>query len=220
MVPSVKALLLFLQEVLLKRAADLVEALYGMPHNNQVGHGASPTASRPGMTLTLEAQLAWVWYGLPGHTCPLKRLMGLGGLCPFGSSRRALRQEMTSQCWEPEAGGLVPGKPTLQSVQWTLGADWGQSLWAWTCFSDSESRAFHAAWPGACRGPLGSESRNGMDGVFSRSPKGGSFPLKRSLLFQSGPRDSGTLPLVAQQGPVEGQGLCSRGGGGGGLAWP
>ena len=24
------------QEVLLKRAADLVEALYGMPHNNQV----------------------------------------------------------------------------------------------------------------------------------------------------------------------------------------
>lgn len=25
------------QEVLLKRAADLVEALYGMPHNNQVG---------------------------------------------------------------------------------------------------------------------------------------------------------------------------------------
>lgn len=25
-----------LQEVILKRAADLVEALYGMPHNNQV----------------------------------------------------------------------------------------------------------------------------------------------------------------------------------------
>lgn len=38
--PSLKALLLFLQEVLLKRAADLVEALYGMPHNNQVGDGA------------------------------------------------------------------------------------------------------------------------------------------------------------------------------------
>ena len=53
-----KALLLFLQEVLLKRAADLVEALYGMPHNNQVGYGASPAASRPGMTLTLEAQLS------------------------------------------------------------------------------------------------------------------------------------------------------------------
>lgn len=32
--------LLFLQEVLLKRAADLVEALYGMPHNNQVGDGS------------------------------------------------------------------------------------------------------------------------------------------------------------------------------------
>ena len=30
-------LLFLLQEVLLKRAADLVEALYGMPHNNQVG---------------------------------------------------------------------------------------------------------------------------------------------------------------------------------------
>lgn len=30
------------QEVLLKRAADLVEALYGMPHNNQVCH-APPT---------------------------------------------------------------------------------------------------------------------------------------------------------------------------------
>lgn len=26
----------YFQEVLLKRAADLVEALYGMPHNNQV----------------------------------------------------------------------------------------------------------------------------------------------------------------------------------------
>lgn len=25
-----------IQEVILKRAADLVEALYGMPHNNQV----------------------------------------------------------------------------------------------------------------------------------------------------------------------------------------
>lgn len=33
---SALASLLFLQEVLLKRAADLVEALYGMPHNNQV----------------------------------------------------------------------------------------------------------------------------------------------------------------------------------------
>lgn len=29
-------LLLSQQEVILKRAADLVEALYGMPHNNQV----------------------------------------------------------------------------------------------------------------------------------------------------------------------------------------
>lgn len=28
--------LLILQEMLLKRAADLVEALYGTPHNNQV----------------------------------------------------------------------------------------------------------------------------------------------------------------------------------------
>lgn len=28
--------IVFFQEVLLKRAADLVEALYGMPHNNQV----------------------------------------------------------------------------------------------------------------------------------------------------------------------------------------
>lgn len=29
------------QEVLLKRAADLVEALYGLPHNNQVrGHAS------------------------------------------------------------------------------------------------------------------------------------------------------------------------------------
>lgn len=30
-----------LQEVLLKRAADLVEALYGMPHNNQVQTNAN-----------------------------------------------------------------------------------------------------------------------------------------------------------------------------------
>jgi hypothetical protein len=29
------------QEVLLKRAADLVEALYGMPHNNQVRQDTS-----------------------------------------------------------------------------------------------------------------------------------------------------------------------------------
>ena len=55
---------------------------------------------------------------------------------------------MTSQRQEPEAGGLVPGKPALQSVPWTLGADCGRFLWAWTCFSDPESRAFHAARPG------------------------------------------------------------------------
>lgn len=30
------------QEVLLKRAADLVEALYGMPHNNQVMSDTCP----------------------------------------------------------------------------------------------------------------------------------------------------------------------------------
>lgn len=37
------------QEVLLKRAADLVEALYGMPHNNQVRiHAVAPsTLKRP-----------------------------------------------------------------------------------------------------------------------------------------------------------------------------
>lgn len=42
--------LLSLQEVLLKRAADLVEALYGMPHNNQVGGAAArqPLPARPG----------------------------------------------------------------------------------------------------------------------------------------------------------------------------
>lgn len=36
--PSLKGLYLLFswQEVILKRAADLVEALYGMPHNNQV----------------------------------------------------------------------------------------------------------------------------------------------------------------------------------------
>ena len=33
------------QEVLLKRAADLVEALYGMPHNNQVRIHAAASAS-------------------------------------------------------------------------------------------------------------------------------------------------------------------------------
>lgn len=59
-----------------------------------------------------------------------------------------------------------------------------------------------------------------MDGVFSRSPEGGSLLFRRSLLFQCGLRDGGTLSLVAQQGPVEGLGLCSRGGGGVGLAWP
>lgn len=34
------------QEVLLKRAADLVEALYGMPHNNQVSGGAGVGGAR------------------------------------------------------------------------------------------------------------------------------------------------------------------------------
>lgn len=34
-----------MQEVILKRAADLVEALYGMPHNNQV-RGGGPRGVR------------------------------------------------------------------------------------------------------------------------------------------------------------------------------
>lgn len=86
-----------------------MEALYGMPHNNQVGCGASPAASRPGMALTLEAQLAWVWHGLPGHTRPLRRLMGLGGLCPFGSSCRAPREEMTIRAGKQRQEGLLQG---------------------------------------------------------------------------------------------------------------
>lgn len=32
----ISSFLFFFQEMLLKRAADLVEALYGTPHNNQV----------------------------------------------------------------------------------------------------------------------------------------------------------------------------------------
>lgn len=39
-------LLFCLQEMLLKRAADLVEALYGTPHNNQV---RAPLFFIPGM---------------------------------------------------------------------------------------------------------------------------------------------------------------------------
>lgn len=37
------------QEIILKRAADLAEALYSMPRNNQLGLGAprSPPASMP-----------------------------------------------------------------------------------------------------------------------------------------------------------------------------
>lgn len=34
--PNIYSSCFLYQEVLLKRAADLVEALYGMPHNNQV----------------------------------------------------------------------------------------------------------------------------------------------------------------------------------------
>uniref|UniRef100_A0A3B4A0C6 Transcription factor COE1 n=1 Tax=Periophthalmus magnuspinnatus TaxID=409849 RepID=A0A3B4A0C6_9GOBI len=45
------------KEVILKRAADLVEALYGMPHNNQV----SPRI-----------------HGERGRSCPLHQLTGLG----------------------------------------------------------------------------------------------------------------------------------------------
>lgn len=48
--------LLFLsvaQEVILKRAADLVEALYGLPHNNQV----SPLST----ALSVSLPLSWGW---------------------------------------------------------------------------------------------------------------------------------------------------------------
>lgn len=78
--------LLFLQEVLLKRAADLVEALYGMPHNNQVGDGSlthRPPPPPPRVTTTLDGQLAWVQRGLPGHTWPPERPMGGASVRPF-----------------------------------------------------------------------------------------------------------------------------------------
>lgn len=47
-VPPAVTAFLFFQEVLLKRAADLVEALYGMPHNNQVGGQRTPPPRGPG----------------------------------------------------------------------------------------------------------------------------------------------------------------------------
>lgn len=72
--------LLLLQEVLLKRAADLVEALYGMPHNNQVGDDsrcASPSRQQwaglvgaMGTGLVLTAHLAGTW-PCHGPTCVL-----------------------------------------------------------------------------------------------------------------------------------------------------
>lgn len=42
--PNIDSLWFPHQEVLLKRAADLVEALYGMPHNNQVRIHAAASA--------------------------------------------------------------------------------------------------------------------------------------------------------------------------------
>ncbi|CAG10132.1 unnamed protein product [Tetraodon nigroviridis] len=55
------------KEVILKRAADLVEALYGMPHNNQLSHRAPPWPHRPACPPTAAAppasspslQLTW-----------------------------------------------------------------------------------------------------------------------------------------------------------------
>lgn len=63
--------LLSLQEVLLKRAADLVEALYGMPHNNQVG-GAAARQPLPGLAGGPARLAPQAGAGaLPLHTCPL-----------------------------------------------------------------------------------------------------------------------------------------------------
>ena len=77
--------LLLLQEVLLKRAADLVEALYGMPHNNQVSYTpdglVTPTVPRtlqPGLAgLTVPRTLQ---PGLAGITVPRTLQPGLAGI--------------------------------------------------------------------------------------------------------------------------------------------
>lgn len=89
--------MLFLQEVLLKRAADLVEALYGMPHNNQVGR--STGRGRGGGRAPC---------GLSGRA----RTCSESDLRKPPTSRRVLREETTGQC--REAGRRSPST----AVRW------------------------------------------------------------------------------------------------------
>uniref|UniRef100_H9H917 Transcription factor COE helix-loop-helix domain-containing protein n=1 Tax=Monodelphis domestica TaxID=13616 RepID=H9H917_MONDO len=68
------------REVLLKRAADLVEALYGMPHNNQVSHSCPFYAS------------TWVppryrWH-LPPTACLLALDLGRVGVIRLSAAER------------------------------------------------------------------------------------------------------------------------------------
>lgn len=65
------------QEVLLKRAADLVEALYGMPHNNQVRvHTANlsmlvPLLSKKQFSITKGYFYHYIWNNVGYVHCEL-----------------------------------------------------------------------------------------------------------------------------------------------------
>lgn len=67
-------------------------------------------------------------------------------------------------------------------------------------------------WPRASLRGLCAVGAGGTDGVLKCSPEGGSFPVKKYVLSQSGPSDGGVPLRVAQQGQVEGAGTVPPGG--------
>ncbi|XP_035298030.1 transcription factor COE3 isoform X10 [Eschrichtius robustus] len=96
------------KEVLLKRAADLVEALYGMPHNNQE------------IILKRAADIAEALYSVPRNHNQIPTLgntpahTGMMGVNSF-SSQLAVNVSETSQ-----ANDQVPSSPTMAASSVTL----------------------------------------------------------------------------------------------------
>uniref|UniRef100_A0A3B4XVK5 Transcription factor COE1 n=1 Tax=Seriola lalandi dorsalis TaxID=1841481 RepID=A0A3B4XVK5_SERLL len=109
------------KEVLLKRAADLVEALYGMPHNNQE------------IILKRAADLTEALYSVPRSHNQLPSLTGSAahsGMMGVNSFSSQLARSISHSCWElrwPEPGsysrnsnsvsprGYVPSSTPQQS---------------------------------------------------------------------------------------------------------
>lgn len=239
--------LLFLQEVLLKRAADLVEALYGMPHNNQVGDGSlthrppppppTPHPRQGDHDLGWPAGLGPAWASWAhvasrashgGSLCPPVRALPLRirvenyQSVPATQSRGAFSRKNRVTARPVDS---VVGRPGLLG----LGGPWG-----------TETRGELPSgrgpvpltpnpvpsvlpWPRASLRGLCAVGAGGTDGVLKCSPEGGSFPIKKYVLSQSGPSDGGVPLRVPSRARWRALGLCPRGrlwAGGRGPAWP